>query len=505
MDNTSNRPTSTAPDLATHDASDLLSGACQARDAHPDRVAISTGGDGGLTYDELHASAGAVVDGLHAHGVRTGDRVVLRFDPTDAPAVAAAWLGTLAAGVVAVPASPRFDDVDLARVAADCGAVAVVGRPSGLDSVLPRVPVAPVGPDGRPGTLDPVPREPGDLASIIYTSGTTGRTKGVACPYGSLVSAPFSAGTGQVHAFPYDTSAAQNAMSRTLLGSTTHVMPTFNPHQVAAVLEREGAGWLGLTPVMAAMLLRSRALHGRRLDALEVVVLAGAATPPHVSAALAEALPGAAVTNHYTLTEAGRHFLRQVVDPARPRVLGRNGTTAQIAILDDEGRPLPAGRLGEIAFVVGSGPELRTYYGDEAATASMYTPPGHLRTGDLGHVDDAGDVHLTDRKKDLIIKGGLNISSAEVEAVLAGHPTVLDVAVFAVPDPALGELVAAAVVPGDGYREDEVAAYARTHLGRDRAPDRWWTTGPLPRTSTGKVAKAALRATLAAGGADGPA
>lgn len=482
---------------------DLLQGAARALDEHPDRVAVTADGVAGLTYRELHACARSVVDGLRSAGVRSGDRVVLRFDPTDAPLHAAAWLASLAGGYVAVPASPRFGDADLRRLAQDCGAAAVVGRPSVLDEDVPRVPAQDVRPLDGPPVLDGPPRAPGALASIIYTSGTTGRTKGVACPYGSLVSAPFTAGTVQVHAFPYDTSAAQNALSRALLGSTTHVMSTFNPRQVVDVLEREGAGWLGLSPVMATMLLRSRVLTGRRLDALRVVVLAGSATPPHVAAALAAALPGAAVTNHYTLTEAGHHFLRQVVDPARPQVLGRNGTTAEVSILDDDGTPLPAGQVGEIAFVVGSGPELRTYYGDEAATASMYSPPGYLRTGDVGHVDASGDVHLTDRKKDLIIKGGLNISSAEVEAVLAAHPAVLDVAVFAVPDPALGELVAAAVVPGDGYREDDLAAYARTHLGRDRAPDRWWVTGPLPRTATGKIAKAALRASLAAGPADG--
>ncbi|MBD7917066.1 acyl--CoA ligase [Cellulomonas sp. Sa3CUA2] len=475
---------------------DLLHGAARALDEHPDRLAVTGDGSVGLTYRELHASARSVVDGLQAVGARRGDRVVLRFDTTDAPLLAAAWLASLAGGFVAVPASPRFADADLRRIARDCGAAAVVGRPSVLDEDVPRVAAQDVRPLDGGSVLDGTSREAGTLASIIYTSGTTGRTKGVACPYGSLVSAPFAAGTVQVHAFPYDTSAAQNAMSRALLGSTTHVMSTFNPRHVVDVLEREGAGWLGVSPVMATMLLRSRALTGRRLDALRVVVLAGSATPPHVAAALAEALPRAAVTNHYTLTEAGQHFLRQVVDPARPQVLGRNGTTAQVSILDDDGTPLPAGQVGEIAFVVGCGPELRTYYGDATATASMYSPPGFLRTGDVGHVDELGDVHLTDRKKDLIIKGGLNISSAEVEAVLAAHPAVLDVAVFAVPDAALGELVAAAVVPGDGYRQEDLAAYARTHLGRDRAPDRWWVTGPLPRTATGKIAKAALRASL---------
>lgn len=484
-------------------AQDLLRDAVRVRDEHPDRVAITTDGLNGLTYRELHLSARAVVDRLHANGVRPGDRVVLRFDPTDAPAVAAAWLGALSAEIVAVPASPRFGDADLRRVAEDCGAVAVVGRPSVLDDHLPRVPVGDVRPEGQRLALEPVPRALGSLASIIYTSGTTGQTKGVACPYGSLVSAPFATGTVQVHAFPYDTSAAQNAMSRTLLGSTTHVMSTFSPRQVVDVIERERAGWLGMSPVMATMLQRSRALAGRRLDALRVVVLAGAATPPHVAAALTEALPDAAVTNHYTLTEAGRHFLRHVVDPERPRVLGRNGTTSQISILDEEGRPVPIGHAGEIAFVVGTGPELRTYFGDDVATAAMYSPPGYLRTGDVGHVDDAGDVHLTDRKKDIIIKGGLNISSAEVEAVLAGHRTVLDVAVFPVPDAALGELVGAAVVPGEGYLEDEVAAFARARLGRDRMPDRWWVTGPLPRTATGKVAKGVLRATLTAVATEG--
>lgn len=475
---------------------DLLRGAHRALREHPDRVAVTADGTHGLTYRALHESAGAVAAALRSTGARPGDRVVLRLDAADAPVLAAAWLGAVAAGYVAVPASSRFGDGDLRSIAQDSGAAAVVGRPSVLDEHLPRVPVEAVRPGGQ--TLaETTTAAAGDLASIIYTSGTTGRTKGVACPYGSLVSAPFAAGTVQVHAFPYDTSAAQNALSRTLLGSTTHVMATFAPRRVVDVLDRERAGWLGLSPVMATMLLRSRALTGRRLDALRVVVLAGSATPPHVSAALAAALPGAQVVNHYTLTEAGRHFLRQVVDPTRPQVLGRTGTTARVVVLDEAGAEVPTGTDGELALVVGTGPDLRTYWGDAAATRQLYSPPGLLRTGDVGHVDAHGDVHLTDRRKDLVIKGGLNISSTEVEAVLAAHPAVRDVAVFAVPDPSLGELVAAAVVPGDGFRAEEVASWAYETLGRDRAPDRWWTTDALPRTATGKVAKAVLRASFA--------
>jgi acyl-CoA synthetase (AMP-forming)/AMP-acid ligase II len=240
---------------------------------------------------------------------------------------------------------------------------------------------------------------------------------------------------------------------------------------------------------MAGMLLRSRQLAKHDTSSLQVLSTAGAASSPRLLAGLCEALPHTRIVNHYTLTEAGPMFLSQPYDPARPGVVGRVGGATRVRVVADDGTVLGPGVVGELCLHP-SGPEpQRSYLDDPVATAAAFRD-GWLHTGDLGLIDEDGYVHLVDRKKDLIVRGGTNISCLEVEAVLAEHEAVDEVAVFGVPDELFGELVGAAAVVNRPLDTRTLRDHARTlGLGEDKLPEVLLMLDELPRTATGKVLK----------------
>ena len=481
----------------------VLSAAHQVLATCPERALLAVHGGpqpGRMTVRELHERAQAVSDRLRAAGVGTGDRVALLFTPEQWLLFLPAWLGVLRNGSVAVPLSPRFSAAEVQRVLRDCAPSAVMGNLTGQDfGGCLTVSAGELG-TLRTGSVHPPQQLPATaLATVLYTSGTTGLTKGVACPHGSLVSASFPRPTRSLHAFPLDSSAGQNVTVRTLLGSPTHVAAGFSPRTFTQVMEAERIEWVGTSPSMAGLLLRNGRLAERDLSALRTFLLAGAPSPPRLLAQLRAALPPTAqVVNHYTLTEAGAMFLAQPYDPARPTAIGRVDGPTQVCIRTGDGAVAPVGTTGEICLRAGFPTVRRFYLSDPEATQAVFHPDGWLRTGDLGYVDGEGYVHLVDRKKDLIVRGGANISCLEVEAVLAMHPSVVEVAVFGAPHEALGEIVAAAVVATGELTLADLRALARDHgLSEDKLPERLFLTDELPRTATGKVLKRVLAERLA--------
>jgi acyl-CoA synthetase len=175
---------------------------------------------------------------------------------------------------------------------------------------------------------------------------------------------------------------------------------------------------------------------------------------------------------------------------------GRVQAGSEVRIVDDEGRDLPCGSDGDILV---RGPELFIGYTDAALNEQAFTEDGWFRTGDIGRLDDRGCLSITDRKKDIVIRGGENISSQEVERVLATHPAVRDVAVVAMPDARYGEKVCAFVVTRDGETLplDEVRRhFAEAGVAKQKTPEALFVVDEFPRTASGKVRKADLRAQL---------
>jgi acyl-CoA synthetase (AMP-forming)/AMP-acid ligase II/acyl carrier protein len=208
------------------------------------------------------------------------------------------------------------------------------------------------------------------------------------------------------------------------------------------------------------------------------------------------ALPQATVWNTYALTEAGTARTLMVYDESRPGSVGRGVGGTEVRVVDDSGGDVSSGEVGEV-WLRRPGAPRRHYYRDPEATAQGFAGDW-VRTGDLGYLVDEGYLYLVDRKKDLIITGGLNVSSLEVEEVLGEHPAVVEAAVFAVPHDVLGQDVAAAVVLRAETQEKELAAFVRRRLAEHKTPHRVFVVEELPRNPSGKVVKRELRARFGA-------
>lgn len=465
--------------------------------ARPDHVALVVDGAEQLTYGAWQRRSSAVARGLAGAGARPGDRVGLFFDNAWWTDYAISYLAVHKVGAVAVPLSPRFSPPELVRVLDHAGVTLLVSPPE-LGGLLPPVPLA------HPGDLEARGSEEDlqaavdadDLAEIIYTSGTTGGAKGVACSHASILVHDLPGGrdgaASFLHSFPIGTNAGQECLRMPLRRlATAVVLPSFDPERLcAAVAERRIRG-LQLVPAMAQLVVASGAPGRFDVSSVERVTLSSAPAPPALWARLAAAFPGAALFNAYALTESGSARTVTRYDPARPGSVGRPVGRGELRVTDDAGIDVAAGETGEV-LLRGPGGRQREYYRDRTATAAAFVD-GWLKTGDLGHLDEEGYLHLVDRKKDVIISGGLNISSVEVENALHEHPAVVEAAVFGVTHDVLGEDVAAAVVVRTPTDARELQACVRERLGEHKVPRRVFFVEGLPRNASGKVVKRELR------------
>jgi len=268
-----------------------------------------------------------------------------------------------------------------------------------------------------------------------------------------------------------------------------NVLTNFAPERALELMDSEGVTILNLVPTMAAMLLQARAADRPRPRALRAIVFAGASLPQPVreqtQAHLCEDL-----YEYYGMQETGALVVSTPEDRKRnPASQGRQTLFSEVRIVDDSGAPLPAGSHGEI---IGRSPNAVTaYFGNPEKTAETFRN-GWVHTGDIGFIDAEGFLTISGRKKEMIVTGGQNVHSAEVEEILLAHPRVADAAVFALPDPMWGEKVAALIVPeaGGEASDAELEAWCRERLAGFKIPRAIFRQAePLPRTPTGKVQK----------------
>jgi acyl-CoA synthetase (AMP-forming)/AMP-acid ligase II len=247
---------------------------------------------------------------------------------------------------------------------------------------------------------------------------------------------------------------------------------------------------------MAQLLVASGATADHDVSSVRRIILSSAPAAPALFARLAGAFPEASRWISYALTEAGAARTLMQYDPGRPTAVGRPVGDSEIRIVDQEGAALAEGEIGDI-LIRRRGTPSRWYFDDPAATAAVFAG-GWVHTGDVGHLDADGCLHLTDRKKDLVISGGSNVSPVEVENVLYEHPAVVDAAVVGVPHPVLGEDVAAVVVVRAPVPVRELQDVVRARLAEHKVPHRVLLVDRLPRNPSGKVVKADVKALLAA-------
>lgn len=480
------------------------------RCVHPDRIALEVHGVGSLTFAQWQDSATAVAAALRDRGLRPGDRVALLFEARGWLDFAVAYCAVQRAGGVAVPLSARLAPTQVRHVLDHCAARAVIhdssaAQTSPAQTSTAHVGVATVaelvgaGAGADPQRLGAGPR-PGEPAQILYTSGTTGRPKGVCASHANLTAgAPthprrlaLAHSERFLHAFGIGTNAAQTMLLNALRARPAALtLPQFTPARFTRLLESSRAGTVFLVPAMAVELLNSGALDGRDTAGVHLVGSTAAPLPPAIASRLATAFPNAAIVNSYTSTEAAPAQTTMIFDPARPDAVGR-AVAGTLMIADGDGRPLPAGAIGEVWL---RAPQARRYVDDDAANGATFRGDW-VRMGDLGRLVD-GYLYLVDRDSDVIKSGAYKVSTLEIEAALYEHPLVAEAAAVGTPHPVLGAAVAVAVVPRAGAGPGDVGLPALRRFLADRLADyqlpaRVLVLDALPRNEAGKVRKREL-------------
>jgi long-chain acyl-CoA synthetase len=360
----------------------------------------------------------------------------------------------------------------------------------------------------RPVSPPPAGEED-DAAVIIFTSGTTGAPKAAVLSHRSVIanqqnllvttgrlpselSADHSGTVSLVTVPLFHAGGIQSVISALLTGGRLVFLEgRFDPGEVLRVIESERVRVWGGVPTMITRVLDHADLGSRDTSSLSSITVSGTHIPPELLQRVREAFPGARrrVGTIYGMTEAGGTLTAVTGDELaqRPGSVGRAMPVVELAIAGAD----PDG-VGEI--IARSPTVMNGYWG--MSGDSIVTEEGWLRTGDLGRIDGDGYLYVVGRSKDVVIRGGENIACANVEAALAAHPAVAEVAVVGLPEPEYGEEVAAVVVIHDGASvdADELRQYAADRLAYFELPTRWWIRREaLPINATGKVVKPALR------------
>ena len=458
-----------------------------------------------LTFADWEATANRLARGMVAEGVRAGDRVAIFLESTHP----LRWIITYAAihkaGAVAVPTNTRLSSREVAAVLGHAEPVVAITSSTlrkTLDAAavptLRRVVQADVSDweealaDDDSSFQEPVTDD--DLADIMYTSGTTGLPKGIAVRHRSLHILPNAhvewSGDSWLHGSPLFTFAGISFIYNPMkMGMSAMYQPRFDADRWIDLVAERRPTMAFIVPAMAQLLVTNDRFAHADLSSLNMLSVGSAPLPPTLHRQLADLLPGTAVTNNYSMTEAGTAFTYLPPEELERRA-GSVGIPmgTEIRIADEQGRPLPPDEIGEVQIKVGD--DRREYYRNPEASAATWSGDW-LRTGDLGRLDQDGYLYISGRAKDVIIRGGNNIHSADIEAVLYEHPDVAEAAVAAIPHDVLGEDVGAWVVarPGSVLSGDDVIGFCRERLADYKVPRVVTFLDELPRNPTGKVLK----------------
>jgi long-chain acyl-CoA synthetase len=400
----------------------------------------------------------------------------------------------------------------------------------GEQAPLPLVPFVEVlGTPADDVALPAVEVDPDADATIFYTSGTTGRPKGAVGTHRNavtnLMNLFFVSTSGSMRRTPEQAAASPGGQNCNLLsvplfhatgclailvantasGGKLVMMHHFDPARGLELIERERVTMFGGVPAMVMQILDCPDFPNRDTSSVQTVSYGGAPAPPDLVRRIKEHFPTGAPSNGYGLTETSAMTTMNAGDDyvRKPTSVGPPAPVVDVAVVPEgwEGAEPPAlepdpDRIGELWI---KGPNVvRGYWNKPEATAATFTA-GWLHSGDVARIDEEGFVHIVDRAKDMIIRGGENVYCVEVEAALHTHPAVADCAVIGVPHPVLGEEVGAVIVlrPGHEVEGDELSRHVREHLAGFNVPSRYWFRAEeLPRNPAGKILKRELRTDL---------
>jgi long-chain acyl-CoA synthetase len=466
-----------------------------------------------LSYAETWDRCCRLVAALRRAGVRPGDRVAV-VGP-NCHRYLELYQAIPGAGMVLVPLNHRHTATELAYALEDSGAkvlFAGIDVPDGLvDTVVDLGPgyedfIAGAPEAGFPDTVDE-----DTLAGLFYTGGTTGAAKGVMLTHRSLVANAmhfqaawrFDPGMCWLIAAPLFHLAGSIAVLATVWNTGRQiVLPAFDPGAALDLIEQERVTATLVVPTMLAALTDEQLERPRDVSTLALISHGGAPIATQTLLRAHEAFPGAELMHIYGATETApiatilAHEER-VLDAPQARSCGQPAVGVEVSVADADGVPVAPGTVGE---VVVRGPNVMAGYWNKPEQTAAALAGGWYRTGDLGYLDEHAYLYLVDRAKDMIVTGGENVYSTEVEDVLFRHDAVLEAAVFGIPDARWGEAVHAVVVLRSEVTEDELLRHCRAAIAAYKVPKRIEVrAAPLPKSGAGKVLKRELRAPYWAG------
>ncbi len=494
-------------------------------------------GDERLSFADIHAAArkvaGALVEG---HGLKKGERVGIAM--RNAPSWIVLYMGILMAGGVATLLNGWWQGSELADGINDVDATLVFVDPQRADRLADigytgarivtldiaqrlDVALAPVMAVGG-GADTPLPVLTGDdLATILFTSGSTGQSKGAYCTHRAVVQGTFNyivqammllqLGTEDGKILPnppqpcalltvplfHVTGEVPVLLVSFAIGRKLIMMPKWDVVTAMQLIEKEQVTSFTGVPLMSFELVSHPDRSKYDLSTLQGLAGGGAPRPVEHVKRITEEFPNAPPALGYGLTETNGvgcgNFSTNYQD--KPNSTGRaSAPLVDLAILDDDGKPVPQGERGEVCMR--SVANFSGYWNREDATKACMTADGYFRTGDVGYLDPDGFLFIVDRKKDIIIRGGENISCQEVEAALYEHPAVAEACVFGLPEERLGEVVGAVIHfhAGQNAEAEEVQAFLKERIASFKVPHRLWIApDSLPRLGTEKIDKVSLR------------
>jgi long-chain acyl-CoA synthetase len=497
-----------------------------------------------LTFRDLAELSRRFAAGLAGLGVRKGDRVSLHLP--NCPQFLIAYYGALRAGAVVVPCNPLYVEREIERQLVDCGAEVAVT----LDLIYPRLadvrsrtavrevvvtrihdyfppllralyPLRawreghrvriPSGPGVRRFTdllasITPAPQgavDPEQTAVLLYTGGTTGVPKGAMLSHRNLVSNVLQARAWFTRLRPgqdttlavipffhsYGMTAAMNLSVST--GTRLVLLPRFQVEMVLQAVARYRPQIFPGVPTMYMALISHPQVRRYDLRSISACISGAAPLPVQVQTRFEE-LTGGRLVEGYGLTEASPvTHANPLFGTRKTGSIGIPFPDTDARIVDDAGRPLPPGEVGELAV---RGPQVMQGYWNQPQETAQVLRDGWLLTGDMARMDDDGFFYIVDRKKELIITGGLNVFPREVEEVLYAHPAVLEAAAVGTPDPYKGEVVKAFVVlrPGAQATAEDIIEHCRRHLAPFKVPRAVEFRTQLPKSLIGKILRRVL-------------
>ena len=498
---------------------------------YADREAL-VAGDERFLFPDLDSLSDRVAAGLIGRGIKPGDRVGIAM--RNCPSWVIGYMGAAKAGAVLTLLNgwwqshelqqalrlvePRLILADLPRakrLADVCGDCEVV--PLAVDRPIEEAMSALLGDPAAVTMPEPAPE---DDATILFTSGSTGESKGAISTHRAVVNGAYTYATQLMTLLGLLTEdgKAPETPPRTLLsvplfhvtgevpvminsfvvGRCMVVMPKWDASEALRLIEKEKITYFVGVPTMSLELLNHPDRDKYDLTSLKDITAGGAPRPVSHVERLQEEFDHAQPALGYGLTETNAVGCANYWGnyAAKPASTGRpQRPYVELKILGPNGEALSQGQAGEIA--IRSAANIRGYWKNEAATAAMFTPDGYVRTGDVGYLDDDDYLFIVDRKKEIIIRGGENISTAEVEAACYACDDVGEVVVFAAPDDRLGEVPVAVVHAREGSALDEAAlrAFLEPRLAAFKIPERFvFSEEPLPRLGTGKIDRVSLKA-----------